>query len=293
MPPEEPTIDEWLTDEYWSRDKALARLKAINGDPTKIEQWNNQWSAYSMSIRGKDYRVDLSKVPIWSSKNNPVDLPWANLHFYDEAKNEHIGINLSYARLEYAELNNTDLENADLNGADLRNANVTGITYNRQKMRGKYRGVRGLESCYGNTLFKRDAQDQDYIDSLHQKWNGSLRIVWYWLWWLTDFGRSFGRVFVIAFLIALWFGGVYLSSESSGGRFRHGDAALQRTYTEVVVYTVLLLDRHLHHTWVRRRDTPNTNRANPRHHRGDPGLSDAGPLGVDAGQQGRPPGVTQ
>jgi len=75
---------------------------------------------------------------------------------------------LREAHLEHADLSGAHLEHADLGGADLTGADVTGLSYlglapyRRRMMRGQYRGVQGLSSCYGNRIFVRDASDQDY-----------------------------------------------------------------------------------------------------------------------------------
>jgi hypothetical protein len=76
-------------------------------------------------------------------------------------------------------------------------------------MRGNYLGIRGLSSCYGNRIFVRDAADQDYLDTveeqLHSHWGRS----WFWVWGLTDYGRSFMSVIVFATILIFSFGLAY------------------------------------------------------------------------------------
>jgi len=101
----------------------------------------------------------------WRLENPSItpDLEHADLR---HAHLEHA--DLREAHLEHADLSGAHLEHADLGGADLTGADVTGLSYlglapyRRRMMRGQYRGVQGLSSCYGNRIFVRDASDQDY-----------------------------------------------------------------------------------------------------------------------------------
>ena len=77
-------------------------------------------------------------------------------------------------------------------------------------MRGKYHGVRGLDSCYGNALFRRDAADQDFLDTLEMHWHGKRWLTWLFrAWGLIDYGRSIASVFMLATILILIFGLVY------------------------------------------------------------------------------------
>jgi hypothetical protein len=75
-------------------------------------------------------------------------------------------------------------------------------------MSGKYQGIR-VASCYGNAIFKRDAEDQDFLDTLEYQWKGTWRIGLFRAWGLIDYGRSMLAAFVIAFLIVVVFGALY------------------------------------------------------------------------------------
>jgi hypothetical protein len=76
-------------------------------------------------------------------------------------------------------------------------------------MRGRYLGIRGIESCFGNALFKRAAADQDFLDTLEAEWRGTWRIVLFKLWGLLDYGRSLWRVSAFGFGVALAYGTVF------------------------------------------------------------------------------------
>ena len=123
-------------------------------------------------------------------------------------------LDLTDSNLQHANLNEAKLQAANITGvnfrdANLSNANMAGVRYQRSKMRGKFLGIRGVESCIGNAIFKRDALDQDYIDLLEQKWRPSWRSSLFFLWGLIDYGRSLLRVFILAFFFILLFGIIY------------------------------------------------------------------------------------
>lgn len=93
------------------------------------------------------------------------------------------GANLSGAFLRGAFFTTANLNRANLSGAILTGANLslsnlsdtelTGVRWQLHAMRGCYLGVRGLDSCFGNALFKRAAADQDFLDTLEAHLGGS------------------------------------------------------------------------------------------------------------------------
>jgi len=108
-----------------------------------------------------------------------------------------------------ANLNSAHIISADLKSANLKNAYVANIKWTSDTMRGKYQGIRGLDSCHGNAVFKRAALDQDYLDSLEHQWAGTWRTYLFWAWGGLDYGRSLSRVFGIAFVLIVLFGLIY------------------------------------------------------------------------------------
>jgi hypothetical protein len=136
------------------------------------------------------FGADLTGANLNAAKLDGADLGWANL---------------SGASLLSAEISGTDLSCAVIDGT-----NVAHIVWDRRRMRGKYHGIRGLDSCYGNALFRRDAADQDYLDTLEMHWQGNpwlMRL--FWAWGLIDYGRSIARVFLIAAVLIAAFGMIY------------------------------------------------------------------------------------
>ena len=76
-------------------------------------------------------------------------------------------------------------------------------------MRGYYLGVRGLDWCFGNALFKRPAADQDFLDTLEAHLQGSRGMALFRVWGLIDYGRSLFRVAAVSFGLAAIYGAIY------------------------------------------------------------------------------------
>jgi Ion channel/Pentapeptide repeats (8 copies) len=151
--------------------------------------------------------ADLRNATLRNADLTGAALRAANLNGADLA-----GAKLGEARLEGANLSGASLVSAHLVGANLSETNLNRVKWDVQKMRGKFRAIRGLESCYGDALFKRAAADQDFLDTLEAHWEGQWRIALFRLWgWATDYGRSVPRVIFLATTLALFYGWVYAS----------------------------------------------------------------------------------
>lgn len=159
-------------------------------------------------------RADLRGARLDGAFLNNAYLEGADLRLAHLEKAQLVG-----AHLEGASLSNSHLQGANFCNADLTNAEVTDVTFDHQssfmrywnsQMRGNYKGIRGIDSCWGNALFKRAAADQDFLDTLERSWERSrARCVLFWLWWLTNFGRSLIAVMVIVLLFITAFAGIY------------------------------------------------------------------------------------
>lgn len=205
----------------------LAKLKE------GVAAWN-EWRE-----QNPDIRPDLSAA----------DLSSANLYAADLSSADLRGANLSWANLRGANLTDADVTNLrylePVRAPQSRFVGTlwqwmrTNLTYRRRVMRGRYNGIRGLSSCYGNRLFVRDAADQDYLDTIERQlrnWWGRLL---FWCWGLTDYGRSFLSVVVLASILIFVFGGVYSlwpGMLSYGGRCPTGFTPY---YFSIVTYTTL------------------------------------------------------
>ncbi len=116
---------------------------------------------------------------------------------------------LRFANLNRANLYKADVRHANLQTANLDHAGVIGIKYDRRSMRGRYQGVRGVDSIFGDAIFRRDVLDQDYIDTLASRWRRSPMLLMLWLWSLIDYGRSLSRVLWLALLCIFVFAMAY------------------------------------------------------------------------------------
>ena len=119
------------------------------------------------------------------------------------------GANLSSANMTDADLSGANLTGANLSLSNLSDTELTGVRWQLHAMRGCYLGVRGLDSCFGNALFKRAAADQDFLDTLEAHLGGSRRMVLFRAWGLIDYGRSMLRVATMSFGLAAAYGVIY------------------------------------------------------------------------------------
>jgi uncharacterized protein YjbI with pentapeptide repeats len=157
------------------------------------------------NLSGADLRnAKLGEALLYNADLRNANLGKALLYNADLRNANLIGVNL-----RGADLVNTDLRGADLRGANFTASNIAGVRWDPRKMRGKYMGIRGIDSSYGNAFFKRAAADQDYLDTLEYHWKGKWQIYLFKLWGLIDYGRSIERVVAIAFGTMILFGLTY------------------------------------------------------------------------------------
>jgi Ion channel/Pentapeptide repeats (8 copies) len=198
-------------------DENVARLKE------GIEVWNS-WRETNceipidlrkVNLRGEILSgANLNMTDLGGANLNGANLNGANLHDALLLEANLGGANLSGARLTCAQFNGAFLFRANLSGANLRcanftDSNISAIKWDSRKMHGKYMGIRGIDSSYGNAFFKRAAADQDYLDTLEYHWKGKWQIYLFKLWGLIDYGRSIERVVAIAFGTMILFGLTY------------------------------------------------------------------------------------
>jgi hypothetical protein len=195
--------------------------------------------------------ADLESVYLAEANLRDADLRGVNLQGADLSGADLSGANLAGANLGRAKLVRACITGASLCNTDVYNADVTDMTYGSYRsMRGHFYGIRGLGSCYGNALFVRDARDQDYLDTLENRIESTppaagrrWKRFWFAAWGLVDYGRSLGRVFAFAFLIAMAFGMVYLFDRSfDWGLIDYPTSAnspLSPFYYSIVTYTKL------------------------------------------------------
>ena len=163
---------------------------------------------------------------------------------------------LSNANLNEADLTGSNLTRADITGANLHNANLAATNLTGMKdggfreKRGRYYGIRGLDSCFGDPLFVRDAKDQDYLDTLEVAidetpspgWRRWKRF-WFSAWSLIDYGRSLGKLAMGAFVVMMIFGAIFHLDSAFTWKFfdlpSAANSPLSPYYYSVVTYTRL------------------------------------------------------
>jgi uncharacterized protein YjbI with pentapeptide repeats len=155
-------------------------------------------------------RATLSHAHLDGAYLSSANLLSANLSGANLRDADLSEANLSHAVLKDANLCNANLSGANLSSANFTESNILGVKWNPRKMRGKYMGVRGIDSSYGNALFKRAATDQDYLDTLENHWKGDKwRTYLFKLWRCIDYGRSIKWVAIKACITMFLFGLTY------------------------------------------------------------------------------------
>lgn len=165
-----------------------------------------------------------AKIHLANAELPRLNLAGADLRHADLRKANLLGVILIGAKLDSADLRETFLREADLTGASLSNADIRSATfsyanvanvktidiiYTRKSIRGKFLGVRGVESSWGDAMFKRMAADQAYLDSVQwhkgKSWQRALFCIWGWF----DYGRSLTRILGLAAFLIILFGVLY------------------------------------------------------------------------------------
>lgn len=207
---------------------------------------------YKVDLRGASLiGADLSGAYLAEADLSGADLRGARLMNADLAGADLSGANCSGADLSSASLVRARVNRADFRNANLAHADLSTMHYGSFRlMKGRFYGVRGLDSCFGNALFVRDAKDQDYLDTLElaieatdpkilRRW----KKLWFRAWGFIDYGRSLSRIFLYASIMAMAFGMVYFCDQRFGwGLLKYSSAAtspLSPFYHSVVTYTKL------------------------------------------------------
>lgn len=213
-------------------------------------------------IRGAElYKANLRRVFAVAA-----DLSGAYLAEVDLSGADLRGATLCAADLTQADVSDSDLTGADLSGCNLSGADVRGADLSQARldevnvhdlrygtfleMRGHYFGVRGLATCYGNALFVRDAQDQDYLETLRRSIDQTpsplrrrAKLLAFTAWAWIDYGRSLAKPAAYALILALAFGVLYsFDAALEWGLMDYSgsaDSPLSPIYYSIVTYTTL------------------------------------------------------
>ncbi len=211
-------------------------------------------------------KADLYKSDLRGAFATGAVLSGAYLNEADMLGIDLRGAKMIGARLESAGLTDADLSQADLAGAILDGASMVGANMSRaslegtsvfrvdygsfESMRGHYFGIRGLDSCFGNALFVRDAKDRDYLDAFERVIElappgpiATLKRFAFKAWQMINYGRSMGRPLLYAVVLALMFGTVYaLDMRLGWGLMNYANSSeswFTPFYYSIVTYTTL------------------------------------------------------
>lgn len=171
--------------------------------------------------------IMLSGVKLKGAILNSIELQNANLSYANlqnaelNSVNMH-GANLHGTNLMGAELINADLRKANLMHADFSKAVITCIKYNKEiKIKNlvlwahnsieSFRGI-SVDSCKGDAVFKRYAQDQDFLETFKETQPGWFYKPLYYLWEiLSDCGQSIALWILWSVVIAVGFAVIFAS----------------------------------------------------------------------------------
>jgi uncharacterized protein YjbI with pentapeptide repeats len=196
-------------------------------------------------LRGADLNLadlgetSLRKAKLVGADLSRADLIGADLRGADLSETSLLDANLIKARLGGATLRRANLTGTYLRHADLTGADVTGVVYRENFMRGKYLGIQGIEACHGDAIFRRDAADQDFLDTLEERWRGTWRATFFWWWGLFNYGRSLTAVAVSALPVTLFFAAVYALWPQMLDYSNSAQTWFTPVYYSVVTYTTL------------------------------------------------------
>ena len=196
-------VEDW---NHWRQDNPKQRPDLSEVDLSDLDLTGANLSEVDLSAADlfqtclRDANLKMAELS--GADLSGADLSGAELYKADLTKSFLTGAKLASAYLAEAEMTDTDMRGADLAGADLTGANlraanlteviltganlanadvthavlcyanlseanVLGLEYGEfSELRGKYFAIRGLDSAFGNALFVRDAQDQDYLDTM-------------------------------------------------------------------------------------------------------------------------------
>jgi uncharacterized protein YjbI with pentapeptide repeats len=206
--------------------------------------------------------ADLSGAYLAQANLTHADLRGACLDGARLNESSLRGARLNEAVLRSAVLTSADLTGADFRSVDLTDSELRGISYGSPaERRGRFLGIRGLESCHGNALFVRDAKDQDYLDALEMaidatpgSWSKAGKRLLFGAWGLIDYGRSLGRPFFCAALLSFVFGLIYMFDMCLGWGLidfsRSAQTPLTPFYFSIVTYSTLGYGDVLPLTWL-------------------------------------------
>lgn len=118
------------------------------------------------------------------------------------------GASLLCGSFKQANLVGVNLQDADLRRVEFDGADISGVKYTAKSTRkniDNYQGIR-VDGCFGDPVFKRFAQDQDYLYTIKRRHPKFWFPVW---WWSSQCGQKPAWLAYWALAIIVLFGGIY------------------------------------------------------------------------------------
>jgi uncharacterized protein YjbI with pentapeptide repeats len=195
--------------------------------------------------------ANLTGAYLAEANMSGADLRGSRLHNVDMTEADLTSANLSEAVLSGSNLSHANIMHTNFSYATMDTVNLIGVRYGDfHSLRGHYLGIRGLDSCYGNAIFVRDARDQDYLDTVEHNIDQTaspmsrrLRRFMFSGWRRIDYGRNLTKPFLYAIILASLFGVIYLFDMRLGwGLMDYSGSAqswITPFYYSIVTYTTL------------------------------------------------------
>jgi hypothetical protein len=193
-------------------------------------------SLVAADLQGADLSgSDVTSAHLIKARLNGARCAQARFCHADLSHADLVETNMTGCDLEGASLVEADLTGASLKSANLDRAGVMGVKYDRRRL--TCRGIRA-DACYGHAVFKRDVQDQDWIETFRaqSRWHYAVYVFW---WLFTDCGRSLLRVWLAATILAMVFGVLYANSPDLLNVSRSVQTAWTPFYFSFVTFTTL------------------------------------------------------
>lgn len=204
------------------RDEATSRCNLRGIDLTGALASNSNFSNCLMEdsslVGATIHRARMLDTILDRSNLSGADLQQCQLKHSSLEEVNLAGCVLRDSDLTEVRMVGANLKGAFLSGTMVRNTNMRDVKYSRRLLQGRCASMAGITQIGGNPRIRRDLLDQDYLDSTWSDWRHRHRWwnIYTWLegfvlflWSLFDYGRSWMRVLVVAFLFIFVGGALY------------------------------------------------------------------------------------
>jgi uncharacterized protein YjbI with pentapeptide repeats len=149
---------------------------------------------------------DFEKAKIHKGDLRGIKFQETNMRETQLTLSDLTGSFLKWVDFSGALLREVKLDEANISGSNFEGADVTDISYENLR---SCRGGR-FDSCYGSPMFKRYAQDLDWVEEFISTRNTRWRKFWAWFWgYSSDFGQSIEQWILCSVALAVMFAVLY------------------------------------------------------------------------------------